>query len=90
MYAQVDVTYQDDVFFDAINNPALLQDGYALWGGRLGFISASGDWEAALWGKNLTGEDYFSFGLDLAGDFGFYQMIAGAPRTYGIELTRSF
>jgi iron complex outermembrane receptor protein len=90
VYVQADVTYQDDMFFDAVNNPVIKEDAYTIWGARVGFISASDRWEIALWSKNLANEDYFTFGLDLSGDFGLYQMIAAAPRTYGLELIGRF
>jgi len=85
-YVQADFTYSDDYFFDVFNNDYTSQDSYTLWGARAGWVSASGNWELALWGQNLTAEEYLSTGVDLSADFGLVQMIPSRPRTYGLEV----
>ena len=90
LYVQADFTYSDDYFFDVFNNAYTSQDAYTLWGARAGWVSASGDWELALWSQNLTDEDYLSTGIDLSADFGLVQMIPSRPRTYGLELKAYF
>ena len=83
---QVDWSYQDDVFFDALNNPLLSQDGYWLWNGRVAWGSADDRWEVAAWVRNLGDEHYLSYAFDLS-FFGFHEQMLGTPRSYGVELT---
>ncbi|HEX7034829.1 MAG TPA: TonB-dependent receptor [Pseudomonadales bacterium] len=83
---QVDWSYQDDVFFDALNNPLLSQDGYWLWNGRVAWGSADDRWEVAAWVRNLGNEHYLSYAFDLS-FFGFHEQMLGTPRSYGVELT---
>ena len=90
LYVQGDVVYQDDVFFDAFNTEITAQDAYTLVGARAGFLSQDERWEISVWGKNLSDEQYLTFMLDLSPDFGLYQGIAGAPRTYGASLSYRF
>ncbi|MET0546240.1 MAG: TonB-dependent receptor [Caulobacterales bacterium] len=44
----------------------------------------------AVWGKNLTDETYYPFGINLETLFGAGYRVRGAPRTYGVELTARF
>jgi len=89
-YMQGDISYQDDVFFDAFNGPVVAQDAYSIVGARAGFVSSDDRWEVSLWGRNLSDEKYLTFMLDLSPDFGLYQGISGSPRTYGASLTYRF
>ncbi|MFV0278271.1 MAG: hypothetical protein ACK5HY_13955, partial [Parahaliea sp.] len=86
---QTDFSYQDDVFFLNDNNPLLSQEAYGLVNARVSFRTASENFELALWGKNLAGEDYLSAAFDLS-DFGLYQLMRGADTTYGAEVTYRF
>ena len=47
-----------------------------------------GDWELALWGQNLTNEQYVEQGLNSG--LGAGNRNYNAPRTYGVQLTRHF
>ncbi len=72
------------VYFDSANH--LSQDPYRLLNLRFGL--RGDNWSVALWGKNLTDEDYARMALsDGAGNalVGY-----GAPRTYGITASYSF
>ena len=44
----------------------------------------------SLWGKNLTDESYWNFGVNIFSSFGFDINTYGEPRTYGIELEVDF
>ena len=51
----------------------------------VGWTSIDQRWQASVWGRNLTGEQYWSF----AGETSFLtQFTAAAPRTFGVTLTR--
>jgi len=80
--------YQGKSFKDATNDPLLEQDAYWLLNGRVSLYFGD-DWEAALWGKNLTDKEYISHGfnqLNLGNGYRLY----GAPRTYGLSVTKHF
>ncbi len=83
---QVDWNYQDEVFFDSLNNPLLSQDSYWLYNGRVAWSSADEHWEAALWGRNLGDEEYLVYAFDLS-FLGFHERMLGTPRSVGVEVT---
>ena len=86
---QVDFNYQDDVFFDAQNNPLLSEGSYWLFNARAGWTSPKGNWEVAAWGRNLGNEEYMVYAFDLS-VFGFNEEMIGNPRKYGAEATYRF
>ena len=62
--------------------------GYTLVSGRLQWAGIMGsNVTAALFGKNLTDEEYFVGGMTLASALGHNAAAVGEPRTYGIELS---
>lgn len=61
---------------------------YWTYNARLSFSTES--YGLALWGKNLSDEEYYPFGIALEGfTAGSYRVIA-PPRTYGVEFTYKF
>ena len=52
---------------------------------RFTLTNAEGDWEAALWGKNLLNEETYVFGIDIP-TVGGYAGVPSAERTYGVTL----
>jgi iron complex outermembrane receptor protein len=59
------------------------QEAYGLLGARLALGSNDGRWEVALWGRNLTDEEYIV--NVTADDVASWMVIPGQPMTYGIE-----
>jgi iron complex outermembrane receptor protein len=43
----------------------------------------------AVWGKNLSDNEYYSGGV-ASGDIGIYTVMVGAPQTYGVEVLYDF
>ena len=84
--AQWDFSYQDEVFFDSINNPLLSEGSYWIHNARIAWTSLDERWEAAVWGRNLNDEEYLVYGFDLS-FFGFHEQMLGTPRMFGVELT---
>ncbi|MEM9180396.1 MAG: TonB-dependent receptor [Pseudomonadota bacterium] len=81
------------------NNPQSIQDAYTLVNARLGLAASDNNWRLTLWGKNLTEEGYCTsiFNQPFAGPLGGtanlqtpQRCVVGAPRTYGVELKKSF
>lgn len=92
---RVDYSYVDEIFMglDAGAGQHRAQatfDDYALVNARLGWVSDDGRLEAAAYATNLTDELYF-FGAAAIGDStGAFQITAGPPRMYGVELRYNF
>jgi iron complex outermembrane receptor protein len=100
---RVDVTYQSKIFFTQ-NNGCLTpgttaQPGCGVFGaqnelglvnGRLTWESSDGDWQVALYGRNLTDKAYFNGKLSLVGFFGREQGNVAAPRELGLTVKRNF
>jgi iron complex outermembrane receptor protein len=80
-------------FSNAANSisPRTRLPGYALVNGRLSWTGIMGsNFSAALFGENLTKEEYFVGGMQLAVALGQNGAVVGKPRTYGLEVSMKF
>ena len=92
LYLQLDLEGKDAFYFS--DRHAARADAYDLFNARLGYDSER--WDVALWGRNLTDEDYYirgfgSFGNDPRKDYitePYYQF--GEPRRVGVSVSYSF
>jgi iron complex outermembrane receptor protein len=78
---RAEYTYQAEEFFDAANtkNPGYYQPGYGLANARITYTPAHGDWNVALWGKNLGNTEYYrNIALGVSGI-----AVPGDPLTFG-------
>lgn len=91
-YVQLEAEGKDDYFFSDRHD--VQSEAYELYNARLGY--STGSWELALWGRNLTDEDY---AVRAFGSFGnnprngyitepYFQF--GEPRMVGISGSYSF
>lgn len=84
--ARLDLTASDEVGFSS-SQPEVKSDKYELLNGRIGLseiAAANGTLRVAMWGRNLTDEEYIVHGANV----GFYTGYTwGTPRTYGLDLT---
>ncbi|MBA3581079.1 MAG: TonB-dependent receptor [Gammaproteobacteria bacterium] len=87
---RADYVWQDDVYFQAANAPFDLQEAYGLVNLRGGWESAEGTLEVAVYGKNVTGEEYLTNAQDVIGQLGVAIAQVSAPSEYGVEATFSF
>ena len=85
-----DLSYSASQYFEVLNIPRLRQQSYALVAGHIDWESASGRWNASLWGKNMTNKFYFTSRVDLLAGFGFDYNHVAAPRTYGVTIGTKF
>lgn len=85
-----DLSYSASQYFEVLNIPRLQQNSYALLAGHIDWESASGRWNASVWGKNLTNKFYFTSRVDLLAGFGFDYNHVAAPRTYGVTVGAKF
>ncbi|MEQ8516508.1 MAG: TonB-dependent receptor, partial [Chromatocurvus sp.] len=79
--AQLEYSFTDEAFREAVNIPFLATEDYGLWSGRLAFRSANDRWEVSLWGRNLTDEAYRMHAFD--NGIGNGGSTYGPPRTWG-------
>ena len=94
LIARADWTYRSKIYWHPVNpfNDVIADGGVGLLSARLSIsdISLGGAKASlALWGKNLTKEDYLLSGIDF-GALGFAGVSYGDPRSYGVELGFKF
>jgi iron complex outermembrane receptor protein len=87
-----DYAWIDDVNFrpTARNQPSVTQKAYGLLGARAALEIKEHGVEVALFGKNLTNKHYYAMVADYDASFGFNVAFLGEPRTYGIQIRKSF
>jgi iron complex outermembrane recepter protein len=85
---RLDYVNQGELYIAASNSDLSKLDGYELYNARVSFQSADEAWELALWGKNLTDEEYaiHSSDLSILGSISTSDIL-GNPRTYGVTFT---
>jgi iron complex outermembrane receptor protein len=82
---RVDFTYTDEQINDYADQRTIIED-FTLFDARASWTSADEAWQVAIWGKNLTDEEYISHSYVIGpGVIGVW----GAPQTYGVSLTWS-
>ena len=84
-----DMSWKDKVYFNQYQLAATSQDAYAVFNALIRFETTDGNWAFDLYGKNLTGEKYYSnlqFGLDTSD----LVALVGEPMTLGAKLTYKF
>ncbi|PAX06765.1 TonB-dependent receptor [Sphingomonas lenta] len=85
-----DVRYQSRTFFSPFNLPLEQQEGYALFSARVTFTDASDRFSIAVFGDNLTDEEYYTFGQNALGAQGVAYSYLGRPREYGVTASLKF
>jgi iron complex outermembrane receptor protein len=78
-------SFIDSFFLDEDLDPHLKNDAVNLINLRLTLSNNEGDWEVALWGRNLLDEQYYAFGLDIP-TLGGYAGVVAPEATYGVTL----
>jgi iron complex outermembrane recepter protein len=84
------LSYQDETFFGENNDPLTRAPSYALHNARFTWNSPRGEWEAALFGTNLTDKRAIQSKLNFLTLFGSLQTTFVRPREYGVSLRKSF
>ena len=82
--ANVSYSYKSQIEHNIPNNPFIRQDGYGLVNVRLIWISPGSDWEVAVFGTNLTDEEYLQATTNFAG-LGFIDAQFATPREWGVS-----
>jgi iron complex outermembrane receptor protein len=89
-FVQGDVQYTDDFCFTVLCAPVEKEKGYTLLNARIGYGAEDGRWEVALWGDNLTDEEYRVYAFDSSLFAGVVAGVYGKPQTYGVSATFRF
>lgn len=84
--ARIDYQWTDDFYFDPSNAPEVLVPAYGLLGAYASWEAPNGV-KVAVYGKNLTDEEYQSHIIKNA-NIGF--SVFGPPRSFGIAVSRTF
>jgi iron complex outermembrane recepter protein len=84
--ARLSWRYQDEFFYENENYDITTVDSQYTIDASARLTSASGSWEAMIWGKNLSDEDIVSSVTEFRNLYTTY----GEPRTYGVSLSWNF
>ena len=84
----VNWVFRGRTFFDVANSENIAQGGFGLWNARLAWSLPSQKLEIAVWGRNLADTRYRTYGVNIAGNFAAAEY--GDPRTFGVEVRKSF
>jgi iron complex outermembrane recepter protein len=82
---RVDYRLQSEINFTAFNLPLESQRSYGLLSARLTWTDRSERFSLAVFGENLTDEQYYTFGQDALGAQGVAYTYLGRPREFGIR-----
>jgi iron complex outermembrane receptor protein len=86
---RADYSYRSKIYNDVSNSPLVTQEGYGLLHASTVFLPASESWELALFGTNLTGEEYLVHGMFIP-SLGPAIGVAGRPREWGLTTKLRF
>jgi iron complex outermembrane receptor protein len=87
---QADVQYTDDFCFTVLCAPVEKEKGYTVLNARVGYGAQDGSWEVAVFGDNLTEEEYRVYAFDSSLFAGVVAGVYGKPRTYGVRAMYRF
>lgn len=82
---QADLKYTDSAFRTVPNSPQASTDSNTITNGRIVLLQPDGQWEFALWGRNITDERYFIEAFDVFDPLGITAKLSGTPRVFGIS-----
>ncbi|MEH6585758.1 MAG: TonB-dependent receptor [Halioglobus sp.] len=88
MDLNVNATYTDSFYNDIINSDSSEHEEVTLLNASVSYFSANEKFRLALFGRNLTDEEYQTSGLSVANLWNFSTY--GNPLTYGVELEFNF
>ena len=88
VYMQPDFEWRSGIDVGGAHHPICHNDGYSKVRGRVSYVPQQGNWQAALFGYNITDERIlFKCG---PGRSGSYKSFYEAPATWGAEFTMRF
>ncbi len=92
--ARMDWSYRDNMTFLTPQPERNSSGSLQLWNARVALEELNGPGDStmsfALWGKNLTDEGYYTFGVNIYSSFGFDINTYGEPMTWGMDVAINF
>ncbi len=85
-----DAGYKGDHFTDSDLDPNTLQESYWKFNARIGLSDLDGNWELAVYGRNLSDEATYSFSVDSPFSAGIYGNGIEESRVYGLQARYNF
>lgn len=86
-----DYSWNDEIARDLVGTKMLLSPSYSLLNAKASLIfGQDSDWELGVWAKNLTDEEYKLQSYQLGSFLGMFAQGWGAPRSYGVSLSKNF
>jgi len=83
------VDFQPDNHGPAMPASATMQRGYSLWNARLQLNVDEAGLKVAFWARNLFDKKYFANTIDIQ-SLGIASGALGEPRTFGLDIRKSF
>jgi iron complex outermembrane recepter protein len=87
IYGRAEYYWQDRAYYDPTNVDIQSQAPYGLVNLFAGYNTADGLWQTQLWAKNVTNKGYL---ITTAANGAAPSGLSGAPRTFGLRVTRNF
>ncbi len=87
---QADVLYSGDFCFTVLCAPVEKESSYSVANARIAYGAEDGRWQVAIFGDNLTDEEYRVYAFDSSLFAGVVAGVYGKPRTYGLTATYRF
>ncbi len=84
------ISYQDETYFGANNDPTTLGPAYSLHNARVTWVSSDETWEASLFGTNVTDERAVQSVLSFLTLFGTVQTTYVRPEEWALTIRKSF
>ena len=87
---RLDWSYRSDFYYNSINNPFNLIDGYSLFNGRLSYTNPDDTWTLSASVTNIFDKFYYTGKSENIGSFGVVTGNPGRPREWSVSVRRSF
>ncbi|BBC72346.1 TonB-dependent receptor [Altererythrobacter sp. B11] len=87
---RLDWSYRSDFYYNSINNPYNLINGYSLFNGRLTYDSPQGDWSLSAAVTNIFDKFYYTGKAENIGSFGVVTGNPGRPREWSVTVRKEF
>ncbi len=86
-FIRVAGNYTGDTYFDITNDPIAKRNPFALMDFAAGWSSPGGHYQVELWGRNILDKQYAN---TLVPGSKIPQVLAGNPRTFGVQLNYTY
>ena len=85
---RIEMVHRSRIYYSNFQHRQTSQDPYTTLNGRVTFMTYEGGWYGALFVKNATDEQYLENVNETPG--GGAGAFYGEPRTWGLEITKTF